>query len=104
VLKPLETRFIIAKNSPPVARDRDTGEKMERYFPFFNFFSHFYRKIIDILDPDWESQIFQTVGLLAMHNESTVPVIRFYLIETKPDLSESYLFRRNKFQTSGFWY
>jgi hypothetical protein len=52
-------------------------------FSFFFKFLLFYKKIVEILDPDLESQIFQTVGLLAMHNESTVPMIWFALIETK---------------------
>jgi hypothetical protein len=48
----------------------------------FSFLFFFYRKIVDILDPDLESQMFQTVGLSAMHNESMVPVIRFYLVDS----------------------
>jgi hypothetical protein len=69
-----------------------------------DIFLFFLPKITDILELDLESQIFQTVGLLAMHHEPTGPVIRFDLIETKSDSSKSYLFWRNKFQTSGFWY
>jgi hypothetical protein len=52
---------------------------------FFRFVSVFIflRENVDILDLDLESQIFQTVRLLAMHNELTVSVIQFNLIETK---------------------
>jgi hypothetical protein len=61
-------------------RDKDACSKKIRaaagvVFPFFYFLLFFYWKIVDILDP--------TVDLLAMHNESTVPMIRFALIETK---------------------